>query len=64
MTKSRAAFHASRKGYEISWQSVPAWVCDQCGEPFFESREVDLIQKAIAALDRETALLTTSKVAP
>jgi hypothetical protein len=32
-------------------------VCTQCGEPFFESREVELIQKALTELDRESAAL-------
>ncbi len=37
--------------------AVPAWVCTQCGEAYFESREVKVIQKALSALDRESAAL-------
>ena len=40
--------------------AVPAWVCTQCGEPYFEAREVDLIQNALRDLDRESAALTTA----
>jgi formylmethanofuran dehydrogenase subunit E len=32
-------------------------VCAQCGEPLFETREVDLIQQALVALDRESQKL-------
>ncbi len=55
MTHATAPFSVDRNGYHVSWESVPAWVCDQCGEPFFESREVGLIQHALAALDENTA---------
>jgi len=60
MVRDKAPFSLDRKGYHLSWDSVPAWVCTQCGEPFFESREVDLIQKALADLDRESAALTSA----
>lgn len=57
MKRGTAPFTLDRNGYHVSWDAVPAWVCSQCGEPYFESREVDLIQKALADLDRESASL-------
>ena len=60
MVRSTAPFSLDRKGYHLSWDSVPAWVCTQCGEPFFESREVDLIQKALTELDRDSAALASA----
>ena len=33
------------------------WVCGQCGESYFEEREVDTIQGAIAALDQQAEQL-------
>jgi YgiT-type zinc finger domain-containing protein len=53
MQKGVAGFSVDRKGYHVHWDAIPAWVCTQCGEPLFEAREVDLIQRALAALDRE-----------
>ena len=53
MKTSRAAFDISRNGYHVHWDALPAWVCDQCGEPYFEADEVSRIQRALAALDRE-----------
>jgi YgiT-type zinc finger domain-containing protein len=52
-----APFTIDQNGYHVSWDNIPAWVCDQCGEVLFEAREVDLIQEALASLDRETAAL-------
>jgi YgiT-type zinc finger domain-containing protein len=57
MRRGTAPFTIDRNGYRVSWDSIPAWVCDQCGEALFETHEVDLIQEALAGLDRETATL-------
>ena len=57
MQRGVAAFSVDRSGYHIHWDAVPAWVCTQCGEPLFEAREVDLIQQALVALDRESRKL-------
>lgn len=53
MTSATAPFHVDRHGYHLLLDHVPAWVCRQCGEAYFESREVEAIQDAIKALDRE-----------
>ena len=53
MEKATAPFSVDRKGYHVHWDSLPAWVCKQCGEPYFEGQEVDRIQMALDALDRE-----------
>ena len=62
MVRSNAPFSVDRNGYHISWESVPAWVCSQCGEALFEENEVSHIQKALEQVDHETMLLT-SKIA-
>lgn len=54
MAKGYAPFHLDQKGYHIQWDQVPAWVCGQCGEAYFESEQVDLIQKAVMAFEHET----------
>ncbi len=60
MVKAVAPFSVDRKGYHVFWDAVPAWVCVQCGEPYFESREVTLIQRALSALDQESAAFVAS----
>lgn len=57
MVRSGAPFSADRLGYHVSWESVPAWVCTQCGEALFEENEVNHIQKALQDLDRESEAL-------
>jgi YgiT-type zinc finger domain-containing protein len=57
MRRGTAPFSIDRNGYHVSWDAIPAWVCDQCGESLFETHEVDVIQEALSVLDRETVLL-------
>ena len=60
MVRGTAPFSLDRKGYHVAWDAVPAWICTQCGEPYFEAREVELIQRALAGLDRESTELVAS----
>ena len=53
MKRSHAPFSVDRNGYHVHWDALPAWVCEQCGEPYFESADVARIQRALTALDRE-----------
>ena len=50
MVKAHAPHAQDREGYHISWESVPAWVCMQCGEALFEENEVHHIQKRYSTL--------------
>jgi len=61
MVKANAPFSADRDGYHISWESIPAWVCTQCGEALFEENEVDHIQKALQQIDHETMALSSKR---
>lgn len=60
MHRGTAPFHVDRKGYHLVLDAVPAWVCQQCGEAYFEEREVASIQEAIDLLDRQTERLASS----
>ena len=57
MKRSTAPFHIDRNGYHLVVDTVPAWVCEQCGEAYFDEREVDAIQQAIRSLDDHTRKL-------
>ena len=59
MTRGSTPFSADRNGYHVTWESVPAWVCSQCGEVLIEEAEVMHIQQALQGLDRETEALVT-----
>jgi hypothetical protein len=41
---------------------VPAWVCQQCGEPFFEEKAVDAMQGILSELDQRVAVLVAIPV--
>lgn len=51
MKRGVAPFHVDRKGYHLLFDRIPAWVCSQCGEVYFEETEVDSIQAVIRAVD-------------
>ena len=51
MEKGTAPFHVDRNGYHLLLDTIPAWVCQQCGEVYFEEAEVDSIQSLIRTMD-------------
>ncbi|OGT74757.1 MAG: hypothetical protein A3I78_06020 [Gammaproteobacteria bacterium RIFCSPLOWO2_02_FULL_56_15] len=57
MTRGNAPFHIDRKDIHLSLDSVPAWVCTQCGEVYFEETEVNAVQDIIRAVDEQTGKL-------
>ena len=57
MKRAKAPFHVDRNGYHLVLATVPAWVCAQCGEAYFEEREVDAIQGTIRVLDQQAQQL-------
>ena len=59
MQRRHAPFHIDRKGYHLSLEAVPAWVCGQCGEPYFEEREVRTIQSLLLQLDKKATSLAS-----
>lgn len=60
MVRGSAPFHVDRKGYHLLLDAVPAWVCSQCGEAYFEEVEVDSIQHSIRVLDDQARKLASS----
>ena len=60
MERGTAPFHIDRKGYHLILDTIPAWVCAQCGEVYFEETEVETIQKVMRDLDKRTGKLALS----
>lgn len=54
MKKGTAPFHIDRKGVHVSFDEIPAWVCPQCGEEYFEEKEVDVIRELVKAVEEQT----------
>lgn len=60
MQKGTTPFHIDRKGCHVTLDSVPAWVCSQCGESYFEEAEVDAIQDLIHSVEEKTNAIALS----
>jgi hypothetical protein len=41
------------KGYHLFVKEIPAYVCSQCGEKYFDEKEVEAIQNMIKALEEK-----------
>jgi YgiT-type zinc finger domain-containing protein len=61
LRRGTAPFHADRAGYHVHWDSVPAWVCGQCGEAAFDASTVQALQDAMTSLDQHASHLTASE---
>jgi len=60
MKKDATPLHVDRKGCHVLLDSVPAWVCQQCGEAYFEESEVDAIQDLIKSVEQRAEALTAT----
>jgi len=60
MSRGITPFHVDRNGYHLLLDAVPAWVCSQCGEAYFEESEVDSIQQAIRGIDEQAKRLSAT----
>ena len=57
MKKGVAPLHIDRKGCHLTLNNVPAWVCEQCVEVYFEEKEVDYIQDLVRSIEDKTQAL-------
>ena len=64
MKRGTAPFSLDRNEYHVSRDAVPAWVCTQCGEPFFEAWEVELIQNASEQFRKIATDMSGERVSP
>lgn len=61
MLRGAATFHIDRKGCHLTLDAVPAWVCEQCGESYFEEKEVDAIQDLALSLETRIDALAATR---
>ena len=52
------SYAANRNGYHLIIDDVPAWVCEQCGEPLFDEQTVDAIQGMLREVDSQVEKIT------
>lgn len=53
MEKRMVNYTVDRKGYHLFIEKIPAYVCSQCGERFYEEKEVGAIQDMIRSLEEK-----------
>ena len=58
ISRGKAPFNIDRKEIQIRLSNVPAWICEQCGEAFFEETEVDAIQEIIRSIEDKAIKLS------
>lgn len=60
MVRGTAPFHVDREGCHFTLDAVRAWVCEQCGEAYFEEKEVDAIQDLVRSVEQKAEVLALS----
>jgi len=58
LSRQLVSYTANRNGYHLIIDDVPAWVCEQCGEPMFDEETVEAIQSMLAEIDEHRNRLT------
>jgi YgiT-type zinc finger domain-containing protein len=58
MTQGTAPFHIERENIHISLDKIPAWVCSQCGEVYFEEKEIEILEQLIQSIEAQNKKLT------
>ncbi len=53
MKRGTTPFHIDRKGCHLMLDKVPAWICEQCGETYFEETEIEIIQDMVISLEQK-----------
>ncbi|MBA7536743.1 hypothetical protein ES705_29007 [subsurface metagenome] len=53
MEKTMVAYTVDRKGYHLFIEKIPAYVCSQCGERYYEEKEVAAIQNMLKVFEEK-----------
>jgi len=53
MEKAMVPYAIDRKGYHLFIEKIPAYVCSQCGEKYFQEKEAEAIQNMIRELEKK-----------
>lgn len=57
MKRLTVPLHIDRKACHVTLDAVPAWVCRQCGEEYFEEHKIDAIQDLLKSVEQKAAAL-------
>jgi YgiT-type zinc finger domain-containing protein len=54
LKKGTVPFHIDRKGIHITFDAIPAYVCQQCGQAMFDEKATESIEEVVDAFDKKT----------
>ena len=54
MKKGLVPFHIDKNGIHVILDEVPAWICPQCGEYYFEENEVNSMQELVKSIEKQS----------
>ncbi len=57
MKRGTIPFHVDHGDCHLLLDRVPAWVCEQCGEAYFEDKAVDAIQDLVRSVEEKAQAL-------
>lgn len=63
MKKGKTTYTLNRSGYHLLIDDVPAWICSQCNEVYFEESAVDSIQNIVRSLNAQVNLVREAETA-
>lgn len=59
LTFGTTSYVINRNGYHLIIDDVPAFICEQCGEPLFTEEAVHLVQQMVRTLDTQRRALSS-----
>ena len=59
MKRGTTPFHMDRCGCHLVLDQVPAWVCGQCGEAYFDEQAVEGIQDLVKSVEEKAQALSS-----
>lgn len=51
LMRKKVSNTATREGYHLIIDDVPAWVCERCGEPLLDEETVDAVQDTLQEIN-------------
>ena len=60
MERGKTPYHYDEENIHIILDEIPAWVCTQCGEVYFEEKDVNSIQDFIRTVHTQAGKITRS----
>jgi YgiT-type zinc finger domain-containing protein len=60
MEKKTVPYSVDRRGYHLYVREIPAYVCTQCGEKYFDEVEINNLQEIIHGIEERLEKLNAA----